>query len=79
MQDDASAGRPVSRAQAGRAQGWTTLADLRALSLKAWGSGSLLRELAEPTGLYPRRRPLKRPTAAGLLSDYAAARTWAAE
>ncbi len=54
------------------------MADLRALSQKAWGSGSLLRELAEPTGLYPRRRPLKRPTAAGLLSDYAAARTWAA-
>ncbi|MDR7161337.1 Wadjet anti-phage system protein JetD domain-containing protein [Arthrobacter sp. BE255] len=55
------------------------MADLRALSLKAWGSGALLRELLEPTGLYPRRRPLKRPTAAGLLSDYAAARTWAAE
>lgn len=58
---------------------WTTLADLRAQSLKAWGSGSLLRELLEPTGLYPRRRTLKRPTAASLLNDYAAARSWAAE
>jgi hypothetical protein len=58
---------------------WTTLAGLRSLSLKAWNSGALLRELLEPTGVYPRRRPLKRPTAAGLLRDYAAAREWAAE
>ena len=58
---------------------WTTLAGLRSLSLKAWNSGGLLRELLEPTGVYPRRRPLKRPTAAELLSDYAAARSWAAE
>ncbi|WP_458113492.1 DUF2220 family protein [Arthrobacter sp. R1-13] len=61
------------------AESWTTLADLRALSLKAWNSGSLLRELLEPTGLYPRRRPLKRPTAAALLNDYTAARAWAGE
>ncbi|NUT73315.1 Wadjet anti-phage system protein JetD domain-containing protein [Pseudarthrobacter sp. C4D7] len=61
------------------AESWTTLADLRAMSLKAWSSGSLLRELAEPTGMYPRRRPLKRPTAAALLRDYAAAGAWAAE
>ncbi|QHK21818.1 hypothetical protein GU243_21515 [Pseudarthrobacter psychrotolerans] len=61
------------------ADSWTTLADLRALSLKAWSSGALLRELLEPTGLYPRRRPLKRPTAAALLRDYAAAGAWAAE
>ncbi|WP_285244695.1 DUF3322 and DUF2220 domain-containing protein [Pseudarthrobacter sp. fls2-241-R2A-127] len=58
---------------------WTTLAALRAQSLKAWSSGSLLREVLEPSGLYPRRRPLKRPTAAELLSDYAAVRAWAAE
>ncbi|MEO8282867.1 MAG: Wadjet anti-phage system protein JetD domain-containing protein [Pseudarthrobacter sp.] len=61
------------------AQAWTTLADLRAQSLKAWGSGALLREVLEPGGLYPRRRPLKRPTAATLRSDFAAARAWAAE
>lgn len=61
------------------AESWTTLADLRVLSLKAWSTGSLLRELLEPTGLYPRRRSLKRPTAAALLSDYAAARAWASE
>ncbi|MGX1161994.1 hypothetical protein FBY31_3950 [Arthrobacter sp. SLBN-100] len=62
-----------------RAESWTALADLRALSLKAWNSGSLLRELVNPSGAYPRRRALKRPTAAALLADYAAARAWAAE
>jgi hypothetical protein len=69
---------PADRS-AGQAQGWTTLAELRALSLKAWGSGALLRELLEPGGMYPRRRSLKRPTAASLRSDYATARTWAGE
>lgn len=63
---------------AGRAQGWTTPADLRTLTLKAWSSGALLRELLDPSGAYPRRRALKRPTAAALLRDYAAARAWAA-
>ncbi len=58
---------------------WTTLAELRGLSLAAWSRGQLLRELLEPGEVYPRRRPLKRPTAAGLRSDYAAARAWAAE
>jgi hypothetical protein len=58
---------------------WTTVAGLRTLSLKAWNSGALLRELLEPSGAYPRRRSLKRPTAAALLSDYAAAQRWAAE
>ena len=62
-----------------RAQGWTTLAMLRAQSQKAWDRGALLRELLDPSGAYPRRRPLKRPTAATLRSDYAAARAWAAE
>ncbi|MET3719275.1 Wadjet anti-phage system protein JetD domain-containing protein [Arthrobacter sp. UYEF21] len=64
---------------AGHAHGWTTLAGLRAQSLKAWNRGGLLRELLEPSGVYPRRRPLKRPTAAELLSDYGAVRAWAAE
>ncbi|MGN7251949.1 Wadjet anti-phage system protein JetD domain-containing protein [Arthrobacter sp. SAFR-014] len=58
---------------------WTTAAGLRAQSLKAWNSGALLRELLEPSGAYPRRRSLKRPTAATLLSEYAAAQRWAAE
>lgn len=62
-----------------RAESWTTVAGLRAQSLKAWTSGALLRELLEPSGAYPRRRSLKRPTAAALLSDYAAAQRWAAE
>ena len=61
------------------AKAWTTLAALRALSLKAWNSGALLQELLEPSGVYPRRRPLKRPTSAELLSDYGAVRSWAAE
>lgn len=39
----------------------------------------MLREVLEPNGLHPRRRPLKRPTAATLRSDYAAASAWAAE
>lgn len=73
------AAEPSSRVQAGKPHGWTTLADLRVLSLKAWGAGSLLRELLDPSGVFPRRRTLKRPTAAALLSDYAAARAWAAE
>jgi hypothetical protein len=58
---------------------WTTVSGLRAQSLKAWNSGTLLRELLEPSGAYPRRRALKRPTAASLLSEYAAAQRWAAE
>lgn len=58
---------------------WTALAGLRGSSLKAWNSGALLRELLSPTGVYPRRRSLKRPTAAELLSGYAAVREWAAE
>jgi hypothetical protein len=52
---------------------------LRAQSQKTWDSGALLRELLDPSGVYPRRRPLKRPTAATLRSDYAAARSWSAE
>ena len=76
MPGEASTGRAQP---AGRAQGWTTLAMLRAQAQKAWDNGSLLRELLEPGGVYPRRRPLKRPTAATLRSDYAAARAWAAE
>lgn len=58
---------------------WTTLPMLRAQSRTAWDRGQLLRELLEPTDVFPRRRTLKRPTAAELLSDYAAARSWAAE
>ena len=68
-----------AEAPTARTQGWTTLAMLRAQSQKAWDSGTLLRELLDPSGAYPRRRPLKRPTAATLRSDYAAARAWAAE
>ncbi len=49
------------------------------MSLTAWNRGSLLRELLEPTGAYPRRRALKKPTASELRDSYPAARTWAAE
>ncbi len=58
---------------------WTTAVDLRALSVTAWDRGQLLREALEPSGVYPRRRPLKRPSATQLRDDYPAARTWAAE
>ncbi len=58
---------------------WTTLADLRAASRTAWERGALLREVLEPTGAYPRRRALRKPTAAELRDHYAAARSWAGE
>ncbi|WP_125614370.1 Wadjet anti-phage system protein JetD domain-containing protein [Specibacter cremeus] len=64
-------------AGSGRA-GWTTPAGLREASLKAWNRGELLREASTPTGLYPRRRPLRHPTATALRDDYAVARAWAA-
>ena len=57
---------------------WTSLADLRALSATAWDRGQLLREAIDPSGVYPRRRVLKRPSATELRGDYAAAREWAA-
>ncbi|NWL26052.1 hypothetical protein DM794_03090 [Paenarthrobacter ureafaciens] len=58
---------------------WTSLGELRALSATAWDRGQILREALEPSGLYPRRRTLKRPSATELRDDYAAARDWAAE
>ncbi|GAB3539021.1 DUF3322 and DUF2220 domain-containing protein [Arthrobacter tecti] len=58
---------------------WTGLADLRRLSATAWDRGLLLRELLEPAGAYPRRRTLKKPTAAQLRDQYPAAQAWAAE
>lgn len=63
----------------GKSSRWTTLAALRSLSLTAWDRGMLLREALEPSGAYPRRRSLKRPSATELRGDYAAAREWAAE
>ena len=57
---------------------WTSLAALRSLSLTAWDRGQLMREALEPSGVYPRRRALKRPSATELRDDYAAAREWAA-
>lgn len=61
------------------ADGWTTLAALRMQSQKAWDKGVLLRELLMATDAYPRRRPLKHPTARELRDSYPAARAWAAE
>ena len=58
---------------------WTTLTDLRAASLRGWNRGELLRELLEPSGVYPRRRSLKKPTATELRDDYPAVRSWSAE
>ena len=62
-----------------RTRAWTGVAELRALAQRAWERGDLLREVLCPTGAYPRRRPLKRPSAAQLRDDYPAARAWAAE
>lgn len=61
-----------------RTSAWTSLFALRALSVTAWDRGQLLREALEPSGVYPRRRVLKRPSAAELRDDYSAARDWAA-
>ncbi|PYI40175.1 hypothetical protein CVS30_01255 [Arthrobacter psychrolactophilus] len=63
---------------AGKAPTWTTPADVRTASLRSWNSGELLRELVLPTGLHPRRRPLKHPSATQLRSDYSLAAAWAA-
>ena len=71
------AARPPGRAP-GKASPWTTPADIRAASLRSWNSGELLREAALPTGLHPRRRALKHPSAALLRNDYALAAEWAA-
>ncbi|MDR6685793.1 hypothetical protein J2Y41_001348 [Arthrobacter sp. 1088] len=49
------------------------------MSLTAWDRGQLLREALEPSGTYPRRRALKRPSATELRDNYSAAREWAAE
>lgn len=60
------------------AAGWTSLAALRSLSVTAWNRGQVMLAALEPSGVYPRRRVLKRPSAAELRDDYAAAREWAA-
>lgn len=62
-----------------RGPAWTGVPELRALAQRSWERGELLREALRPTGLYPRRRPLKRPNAAQLRDDYPAARVWATE
>lgn len=58
---------------------WTNVASLRATSQKSWDRGEMLRELLEPSGSYPRRRPLKSPTAGELRQHFAQARSWAGE
>jgi len=63
---------------AARATGWTTPADVRAASLRSWNSGELLREATAPTGVHPRRRAIRHPSAAQLRTDYALAAAWAA-
>lgn len=63
----------------GMSRNWTTLARLRSLSAAAWERGLLLREALAPTEAYPRRRALKRPSAAELRDNYAAARDWAVQ
>ncbi|MEO6530684.1 MAG: Wadjet anti-phage system protein JetD domain-containing protein [Specibacter sp.] len=62
---------------AAKTSGWTTPAQVRAAALRAWNSGELLREAALPTGLHPRRRTLRHPSATQLRTDYARAAAWA--
>ncbi|PRA03023.1 hypothetical protein CQ010_10575 [Arthrobacter sp. MYb211] len=59
--------------------GWTTVSSLRAASLKTWERGQLLCELLEPTGVYPRRRPLKSPNAGELRQRFGEAKNWVSE
>lgn len=63
---------------AAKTSGWTSSGDVRAAALRAWNSGELLREFHTPTGLHPRRRTLKHPSATALRTDYALAAAWAA-
>lgn len=58
------------------ASAWTGTAELRAASLKSWDRGDVLRELLEPTGVYPRRRSLKSPSAGELRQRFSEAREW---
>ncbi|GAA5228329.1 Wadjet anti-phage system protein JetD domain-containing protein [Paeniglutamicibacter antarcticus] len=58
---------------------WSTVAALRAASARSWERGEILRELLEPSGVYPRRRALKSPTAGELRQHFAQVRTWAGE
>lgn len=58
---------------------WSTVAALRAVGMRSWERGEILRDLLEPTGVYPRRRPLKSPTAGELRQRFAQVRSWAGE
>ncbi len=49
---------------------WTTPADLRAQVQRWWDRGELLAELAGAESGFPRRLPLKRPTASELASRF---------
>ena len=62
---------------AAKTPGWSTPADVRTAALRTWNSGELLREFHTPSGLHPRRRTLKRPSATQLRTDYAVAAAWA--
>jgi hypothetical protein len=68
----------VAARQAAGTPGWTTPAELRASVLRSWNSGELLREAAAPSGMHPRRRAIRHPSATQLRSNYAEAAAWAA-
>lgn len=57
---------------------WTSPADIRAAALRSWNSGELLREASAPSGVHPRRRPVKHPSASQLRTNYSEATAWAA-
>ncbi len=62
---------------AAKTSGWTTPASVRTAALRAWNSGELLRESISATGVHPRHRALKHPSATQLRSNYAKAAAWA--
>lgn len=55
---------------------WTQPADIRQRLEKYWRSGELLRACHQPDALFPLRLPLKKPTAAQLVEQFDAARSW---
>ena len=58
---------------------WTTAGDLRAQVGRLWERGVVLREVAEPSGVFPKRLVLKRPTSLQMRDRFADVRSWATD
>jgi len=55
---------------------WSTPADVRAAVLRKWERGQLLADVAQPTGTFPLRITIKRPTSAELGTRFEEVRVW---